>query len=72
MAPDLIDNKSALVQVRAWCPQAISHYLKQRWPYDLYRHVALLGHNELMTLFSHEIYDAGVGNRPEQYCYGDS
>ena len=29
---DLTDDKSALVQVLAWCHQAPSHYLSQRWP----------------------------------------
>ena len=28
----LIDNKSALDQVMAWCHQATSHYLEQCWP----------------------------------------
>ena len=26
------DDKSTLVQVMAWCPQATSHYLSQCWP----------------------------------------
>ena len=29
---ELTDNKSTLVQVMAWCHQATSHYLSQRWP----------------------------------------
>ena len=29
---DLIDDKSTLVQVMAWCRQATSHYLIQCWP----------------------------------------
>ena len=29
---DLADDKSALVQVMAWCRQATSHYLSQCWP----------------------------------------
>ena len=29
MAQDLIDDKSTLVQVMAWCLQATSHYLGQ-------------------------------------------
>ena len=29
---DLTDDKSALVQVMAWCRQATSHYLSQCWP----------------------------------------
>ena len=32
MPQDLIDDKSALVQVLAWCHQATSHYLSQCWP----------------------------------------
>ena len=31
MPQDLTDDKSTLVQVMAWCRQATSHYLKQRW-----------------------------------------
>ena len=29
---DLTDDKSTLIQVMAWCRQAISHYLSQSWP----------------------------------------
>ena len=32
MSLDLTDDKSALVQVMAWCRQATSHYLSQCWP----------------------------------------
>ena len=32
MPLDLIDDKSTLVQVMAWCGQATSHYLSQCWP----------------------------------------
>ena len=32
MPLDLIDDKSTLVQVIAWCHQATSHYLRQCWP----------------------------------------
>ena len=31
MPQDLTDDKSTLVQVMAWCRQAISHYLSQCW-----------------------------------------
>ena len=31
----LIDDKSTLVQVIAWCRQATSHYLSQCWPRSL-------------------------------------
>ena len=32
MPLDLIDDKSTLVQVMAWCRRAPSHYLSQCWP----------------------------------------
>ena len=32
MSLNLNDDKSALVQVMAWCHQATSHYLNQCWP----------------------------------------
>ena len=32
MPQDLIDNKSTLVHVMAWCRQTTSHYLDQCWP----------------------------------------
>ena len=32
MLLDLTDDYSTLVQVMAWCRQAISHYLRQCWP----------------------------------------
>ena len=32
MPMDLTDDKSALIQVMAWCSQATSHYLSQHWP----------------------------------------
>ena len=32
MPQDLTDDKSTLVQVMAWCRQAISHYLNKCWP----------------------------------------
>ena len=32
MPQDLTDDKSALVQVIAWCHQATSYYLNQSWP----------------------------------------
>ena len=32
MPLDLTDDKSALVQVMAWCHQATSHFLSQCWP----------------------------------------
>ena len=44
------DDKSALVQVMAWCHQATSHYLGQCWP-KLCHHMVSLGHNELICYF---------------------
>ena len=35
MPMDLTDGKSTLVQVKAWCHQATSHYLSQSWPRSL-------------------------------------
>ena len=35
MSLDLTVDKSALVQVMAWCRQATSHYLSQCWPWSL-------------------------------------
>ena len=35
MSLTFTDDKSTLVQVMAWCRQAISHYLSQRWPRSL-------------------------------------
>ena len=32
MPMDFTDGKSTLVQVKAWCHQATSHYLSQCWP----------------------------------------
>ena len=33
----IIDYKSTLVQVMAWCCQATSHYLSQYWPRSMWR-----------------------------------
>ena len=35
MSLDFTDDQSTLVQVRAWCRQATSHYLSQCWPRSL-------------------------------------
>ena len=56
MPQNLIDEKSTLVQVMAWCHQATSHYLSQFWP----RSMVSLGHNVLnrltsISLLSHKI-----------------
>ena len=42
-----INDKSTSVHVKAWCHQAISHYLSQCWPRPIYRHMISLSHNEL-------------------------
>ena len=49
MPLDLIDDKSKLVQVMAWCRQATSHYQSQCWPRSMspYHDMVSLGHNEL-------------------------
>ena len=47
MLLDDTDDKSTLVQVMTCCRQATSHYLCQ-YDTDLCRHMASLGHNELM------------------------
>ena len=40
ISPDIIDDKSTLVQVMAWCRQATSHYLSQCWPRFMSPYVA--------------------------------
>ena len=40
------DDKTALIQVMAWCRQATSHYLIQCWSISM-SYMASLGHNEL-------------------------
>ena len=50
MPMDLTDGKSTLVQVMAWCRQETSHYLSQCW-----RHMASLGHSELMQQMSNSL-----------------
>ena len=35
LLPDLIDDRSALVQVMAWCHLAPSHYLSKCWPWSM-------------------------------------
>ena len=48
---DLADDKSALVQVMAWCRQATSHYPGQCWP-SLCRHMASLGDDVLNSIYA--------------------
>ena len=45
MSSDLTDDKSALVQVKAWHRQATNYCLSQCWP--ICHHMASLGDNEL-------------------------
>ena len=64
MPQGLIDGKSTLVQVMAWCRLATSHYLSQCWPRSLSptRHMASLGHKELThcgLVTPHGITDLG-------------
>ena len=55
MPQDLTDDKSTLVQVKAWCRQATSHYLIDP---DLCRQMASLGPNELKgPFFFHVTYN---------------
>ena len=46
MQKDLADDRSTLVQVKAWCRQATSNYLSQCWPISK-SPFASLTHNEL-------------------------
>ena len=48
MTENAFDDKSTLGPVMAWCDQATSHYQSHFDP-DLRRHMAPLGHNELMV-----------------------
>ena len=45
---NLINEKSTLVQVMAWCRQAASHCLSQYWPV-LCRYMASLYHNKIQN-----------------------
>ena len=45
MPQDLTDDKSALLQVMAWCHQAASHYLQVNVDPILCHHIASLGHS---------------------------
>ena len=47
MSRDLTDDKSILVQVMAWCCQAINWVKVDQ---NLYHHMASLGHNELINV----------------------
>ena len=46
---DLMDDKSTLVQVMAWCRQATSHYLSQCWPTSIF--VVIWFHQPTMSSF---------------------
>ena len=52
----LIDVKSTLSQVIAWCPQATNHYLTQCWQ-NLWHHMVTPGLNEWITVdhFFHKV-----------------
>ena len=47
MPQGLIDDKSTLVQVMAWCHQATSLYQNQWWPRYIWCHMASIGNNQL-------------------------
>ena len=38
MPRNIVNDKSTLVQVMAWCRQATSHYLNQCWPRSMWPH----------------------------------
>ena len=57
MSLDLSDDKSTLVQVMAWCHQATSHYLSQRWssflsPYVITRPQSVKGYQAPLSFAS--------------------
>ena len=57
MPQDLTEDKSALVQLMAWCHQETSNYLKQCWPrsmspYSITSHNGSVLDNPIMTYFS--------------------
>ena len=55
MPQSTYDDKVILDLIMAWRSKATSDYLSQCWPWDLYQHMASIGHNELMQ----------KGNNPE-------
>ena len=50
MSLNLTNEKSALVQVMAWCHQSTSHYLSQCWPRSLLVHIILFTVNNACFL----------------------
>ena len=57
MSLDVSDEKSALVQVVAWCHEATSHHLS-RCDLDLCCYMASLGHNEFICFCLKQILKA--------------
>ena len=47
MSQDLTDDKSTLIQLKAWCCQATSHHLNQCWPRSPTPYGVTSYHNEL-------------------------
>ena len=58
----LIDDKSTLVQVMAWCHQASSHYLNQCWPRSMstYGVTRLQRVKHLISLCQFQFVQTGV------------
>ena len=50
MSQSLIKEKSTLVQVMAWCRQAIENIAWTKADLDLFRHMASSGHYELSRI----------------------
>ena len=68
MPYNVANEKSALIQVMAWCRQATSHY----WAnvdLDLCRHTVSLGHNELTStkILQGTTVDAPVKFQSDQF-----
>ena len=69
MPRDLTTDKSALVQVMAWCHQAASHYLGQCWsrsmlPYGITRPQWVNYCGLLMHMTSYNLVNIGSGTKP--------
>ena len=63
---NLINEKSTLLQVMAWCRQAASHCLSQYWPV-LCRYMASLYHNKIQNKIKIQLILAG--SKQGQLCY---
>ena len=73
----LTDDKSALVEVMAWCYQVRSHYLNQYWPSSMSPwHHYWLGYNRLMAKWMKRgnflICRLLWGSLPHTHIYGTS